>query len=43
MLAEQGVEVAKDVVIEVEDDLELTDTSTWAGSDRDYTYDEVIL
>lgn len=42
VLAEEGVEVVKDDAMDGDDDIDLMDTSSWAGSDRDYTYDEVI-
>lgn len=41
VLAEEGVEVVKDEAMEGDEDIDLMDTSSWAGSDRDYTYDEV--
>lgn len=40
-MAEEGVEVVKDEAMEGDEDIDLMDTSSWAGSDRDYTYDEV--
>ena len=41
-MAEEGVEVVKDEAMEGDEDIDLMDTSSWAGSDRDYTYDEVM-
>lgn len=41
-MAEVGVELIKVVDgWDGEEDMEIMDSSTWAGSDRDYTYDEV--
>jgi translation initiation factor 2 subunit 2 len=42
VLAEEGIDVVKDDVIEEDGDMEIIDSSAWAGSDRDYTYDELL-